>query len=177
MVMTVWKRLFWLMICIFLIIQVSKCQVTETIWNRANLEIIAKQQNYKAEITASELDDFIRLWPQYKQLKLNNGLIVSYHVKKTSDLLDWKSKIWFVYHRWDADRFFYVQQRIAALLYTLNTRRDAEALLRQLRGRKKSSIVKQMIEVQELRRKSGDGYQSELDLIAARENVLKKLFK
>ena len=72
MVMTVWKRLFWLMICIFLIIQVSKCQVTETIWNRANLEIIAKQQNYKAEITASELDDFIRLWPQYKQLKLKN---------------------------------------------------------------------------------------------------------
>ena len=177
MVITGWKRLFWLMICIFLIIQVSKCQVTETIWNRANLEIIAKQQNYKAEITASELDDFIRLWPQYKQLKLNNGLIVSYHVKKTSDLLDWKSKIWFVYHRWDADRFFYVQQRIAALLYTLSTRRDAEALLRQLRGRKKSSIVKQMIEVQELRRKSGDGYQSELDLIAARENVLKKLFK
>ena len=82
-----------------------------------------------------------------------------------------------MYHRWDADRFFYVQQRIAALLYTLSTRRDAEALLRQLRGRKKSSIVKQMIEVQELRRKSGDGYQSELDLIAARENVLKKLFK
>ena len=177
MVMTVWKRLFWLMICIFLIFYVSKCQVTETVWERANLEIIAKQQNYKAEITAAELDDFIRLWPQYKQLKLNSGLVVSYQVEKPSDLLDWKSKVWFVYHRWDADRFFYVQQRIAALLYTLSTQRNAEALLRQLRERKKSSIVKQMIEVQEQRRKSGDGYQSELDLIAARESVLKELFK
>ena len=65
MVMSVSHRILWLVIGICLILYITKCQVTETAWERSNLEILTKQQSYKAEITEEELDDFIRLWPQY----------------------------------------------------------------------------------------------------------------
>ena len=77
----------------------------------------------------------------------------------------------------DADRFFYVQQRISALLYTLNIRRNAKALIRQLKEREDTSIVRQMLEVQKQRSKAGEGNKTELQLVAAREEVLKKLFE
>lgn len=177
MVMSVSHRILWLVIGICLILYITKCQVTETAWERSNLEILTKQQSYKAEITEEELDDFIRLWPQYEELGFDDGFVVSYQVERPSQLLDWKSKVWFVYHKWDADRFFYVQQRISALLYTLNIRRNAKALIRQLKEREDTSIVRQMMKVQKQRSKAGEGNKTELQLVAAREEVLKKLFE
>ena len=177
MVMSIWKRLAWFVVGIFLILYVVRCQVTETVWNQANLEIAAKQQNYTAEITENELNSFIKLYPQYKELGFDNGFTISYQTTNPSKWLDWKSKIWFVYHQWDADRFFYVQQRISALLFTLNIRRNAKALIKQLKTRPESSAVRQMLELQRQRSKAGEGNKTELQLVAAREEVLKKLFE
>lgn len=100
------KRLIWVGVCLLLLFSVFKCQISESVWERSNAEILAKKQNYKAEISKEELDDFIRLWPQFKELGLADDLIVSYEVDRPSKFIDWKSKIWFVYHKWDADRFF-----------------------------------------------------------------------
>ena len=177
MVMSFWKRLAWLIIGIILILYVAKCQVTETVWKQANREISAKQQDYTTEITETELNDFIKLFPQYKELGFDDGLTVSYQVARPSKWLDWKSKIWFVYHQWDADRFFYVQQRIAALLFTLSIRRNAKALIKQLAAWPESSAVQQMLELQKQRSEAGEGGVTELQLIEQKEEILKKLFK
>ena len=80
-----------------------------------------------------------------------------------------------MYHKWDADRFFYVQQRTAALLFALNVRRDAVALMDMLYDRPEQ-VAQQMFEVQELRSKVGDEDLNELKLVESREAILKKLF-
>lgn len=87
-----------------------------------------------------------------------------------------KSKIWFVYHKWDADRFFYVQQRTTALLYILSVRRNAKALVTQLQNRE-DEASKQMLAIQEQRSRIGEEDLPELSLVAEKENVLKKLFE
>lgn len=170
------KRLIWGGVCLLLLFSVFKCQISESVWERSNAEILAKKQNYKAEISKEELDDFIRLWPQFKELGLADDLIVSYEVDRPSKFIDWKSKIWFVYHKWDADRFFYVQQRTTALLYILSVRRNAKALVTQLQNRE-NEASKQMLAIQEQRSRIGEEDLPELSLVAEKENVLKKLFE
>ena len=175
--MVILNRRRWLILTLFacLIVFVLKCQVSEPGWERSNIEISLKQQNYTAEITAEELDEFIKLWPQFKELGFADDLIVSYRIDRPSKFIDWKSKIWFVYHKWDADRFFYVQQRTAALLFALNVRRDAVALMDMLYDRPEQ-VAQQMFEVQELRSKVGDEDLNDLKLVESREAILKKLF-
>lgn len=82
------KRLIWGGVCLLLLFSVFKCQISESVWERSNAEILAKKQNYKAEISKEELDDFIRLWPQFKELGLADDLIVSYEVDRPSKFID-----------------------------------------------------------------------------------------
>ena len=76
--MVILNRRRWLILTLFacLIVFVLKCQVSEPGWERSNIEISLKQQNYTAEITAEELDEFIKLWPQFKELGFADDLIV-----------------------------------------------------------------------------------------------------
>lgn len=165
-----------LTLCVCLFLLVLQCHVTELIWDRSRAEILTKQQSYTVAVTAEELEDFIKIWPQYKELGFADDLIVSYKINRPSKFLDWKSKVWFVYHRWDADRFFYVQQRIAALLYTLSVRRNAESLITMLKNRPEP-VAKQMLEIQRQRSLSGQNELSELKLVEGKETILKKLFE
>ena len=216
--MVILNRRRWLILTLFacLIVFVLKCQVSEPGWERSNIEISLKQQNYTAEITAEELDEFIKLWPQFKELGFADDLIVSYRIDRPSKFIDWKSKIWFVYHKWDVDVSGYngighsplhgdyglyksanlsgisgngdggtdkyvwwtdkkLYDRTAALLFALNVRRDAVALMDMLYDRPEQ-VAQQMFEVQELRSKVGDEDLNELKLVESREAILKKLF-
>ena len=170
------KRLMLLVLCVCLILSVLKCQVAELGWDRFKEEIAVKQQGYTEKISAEELDDFISLGTQFKELGWADDLMVSYKISRPSKFMDWKSKMWFVYHKWDADRFFYVQQRLSALLYTLSVRRNAEALITMLQDRTEP-VAKQMLEIQKQRSLSGQEDLDELKLVESKEEVLKKLFE
>ena len=170
------KRLMMLVLCVCLIFSVLKCQVAELGWERFKEEIAEKQQKYTEKISAEELDDFISSWAQFKKLGWADDLMVSYKISSPSKFMDWKIKIWFVYHKWDADRFFYVQQRLSALLYTLSVRRHAEELISMLQNRT-DSVAKQMLEIQKQRSLSGQEDLDELNLVESKEEVLKKLFE
>lgn len=169
-------RFTMLMVCIALLAAVVKCRMPETGWERSVAEIARKQQNYKATLTAEEIDSFIVLWPQFKALGFADGLVVSYRIDRPSKFLGWQTKIWFVYHKWDADRFFYVQQRIAYLLYMLKAHRRAKAFILQLQNRP-DRLSQSMLSLQQKRMGTGDSNEAELALVADREKVLKKLFE
>lgn len=169
------NKLMYLVLCGVLIVGVLKCQISESGWDRSVKEISLKQQHYRVEITAAELDSFIKLWPQFKKLGFADDLIVSYQIERPSKFVDWKTKIWFVYHKWDADRFFYVQQRIASLLHTIGVRRNAKALIKLLENRE-DEVSKSMIDLQKKRYDAEQIDLNELNLVLAKETVLKELF-
>ncbi len=160
---------------VVLIIWALNCQVSKSVWESSNAEIATKQHTYTSEITKSELNEFMKLWPQFKDLGLAEDLVVSYKVEKPSKFVDWKSKVWFVYNRWDVDRFFYVQERANALLQTLKVRRDARLIMDMLEDRNEQ-IARQMYAVQEKRSLAGEDSKGELMLVAENEDALKKLF-
>ena len=70
------KRLMLLVLCVCLILSVLKCQVAELGWDRFKEEIAVKQQGYTEKISAEELDDFISLWTQFKELGWADDLMV-----------------------------------------------------------------------------------------------------
>ena len=171
------QQRFILLTCgVLLILAVLRCQITEPVWKQSEREISYKQQKYTDVITREELNDFIRLWPQFKELGMADDMIVSYRIDRPSKFIDWKTKVWFVYHRWDADRFFYVQQRLISLLHTLGARRNAQALLSQLEGRD-DEISKSMIDLQKKRMNTGHDDEAELRMVEQKEKILKKMFE
>ncbi len=71
-------------------------------------------------VTPKEINAFLELWPEFlktnaankeaRQLSLANG--------KASEVLSPSLKRWFEVKGWDIDRFFYVEQRLRAIVKT-----------------------------------------------------------
>ncbi len=170
------RRIMFVVLGILSIILILKCQITETTWQRSNKEIELKKQGYKTELSQEEINAFIRVWPEFKKLGFADDLIVSYKIDSPSKFIDWKTQIWFVYHKWDADRFFYVQQRLVSLLHSLGVKRNAHALIAHLEKRN-DDLSKDMILLQKRRIEAEEGTSKELEMVAEKETVLRKMFE
>lgn len=135
-----------------------------------------KRSNYGMEVTPAEVSSFVRLWPEFKQLGLADNFNVSYMVVPPEEAIDWKRKLWFRCHYWDANRFFYVQQRIDYLLKAIEIRRDAQNVLDDLAGRN-DTLSRQLKDLQRLRIKAASMSFSELVAVSSRENLLREILK
>lgn len=166
-----------LFICgIAAIISVVRCQMVETTWDRAGGIMAEKRSRYTPELSVEELNDFIKSWPEFNELKMLDGVDLTNVETKTSDVLTWKMRIWFAYRYWDAERFFYVHDRILYLLEELRVRREAKNIISQLRNRK-DDLAQQMVDLQNKRIKSQRISQKELLMLSARENELREMFR
>ncbi len=158
------------------IIFVCRSQLGEYPSEQYERVMARKRAAYELEITPAEISAFVRLWPEFKQLGLDKDFNVSYMVLLPSEAADWKRKLWFRYHQWDADRFFYVQQRIGYLLQAIEIRRDAQNILDSLSGRY-DELSEQLCELQRLRIKSATMSFAEMLAVSSREEQLRELLK
>ena len=158
------------------IISVCRCQLGEYPLARYERIIAQKRMAYTPEITVEEVNGFARLWPEFKRLGLDKDFNVSYMAVLPEEAMDWKRKLWFLYHHWDANRFFYVQQRIGYLLQALEIRRNAQAILDVLADRN-SPLDEQMKDLQRMRMNAVDISFSELLIVSSREKELLELLK
>lgn len=168
------KRYFILGLCALAIIAVARCQVVETTWNRAGGIMAEKRSHYGSQISAEELDEFIKRWPEFNELGLLDNIDLS--KAKVSDILTWKMRIWFVYRHWDAERFFYVRSHVLNLLEEIKVRHEAESIISHLQNRK-DDLAQQMINLQKKRIKAQKISPNELLLLSSREKELNKMFK
>ena len=157
-----------------LVIELSKCHVAEIAWERHTAAIEMKKTQARTELSTAEIEDFIRLWPQFNELNLNKEAYSSYSVEKEE--LDLPSKIWFVYHQWDDARFSYVYRRLKDLMKAIGEKHHAEAVIKQLKGRT-DEISVEMIKAQQRRLKELNLDAEEAARVEAKEDELKKLFK
>lgn len=173
------SRTMFLLIGLVLIFAILRCQIWENPADRHNRIMAQKRAQYTVDIHAGELGEFVKLFPEYKKLGFDKDFNVPYLETLPSGALDWKKRIWFVYHHWDANRFYYVQQRLIYLLQALEIRRDAQGIIDLLTSSEEEpdEVAQQMIELQKQRIKAADMSFSELILISAREKELKELLK
>jgi len=168
--------------CLFLvwsavfIIFILQCHISETVWFSSQKELREQKKYYTAEISAKELDTFIRYWPEYNKLALAQDMNISYKTELPSRFSDWKTRMWFVYHHLDINRFFYVQQRVISLLRTIETRRRAEALIEEFAASKKKIAI-EMVDLQKKILKAEKIDDIEFLIVSAREEKLKELFR
>ncbi|MBR1825198.1 MAG: hypothetical protein IJ770_01255 [Alphaproteobacteria bacterium] len=171
-------RTMFLLIGLVLIFAILRCQIWENPADRLNRIMAQKRAQYTIDIHAKELDEFLKLLPEYKKFGFDKDFYVPYLDVLPSGALDWKKRIWFLYHHWDANRFYYVQQRLIYLLQALEIRRDAQAIIDLVLSKEEiDDVAEQMIELQKQRIKAAEMSFSELILISAREKELKKLLK
>ncbi len=168
------RHLMLWVIAIVLIIQLSKCHITEISWTRHMDVISQKKQQERPELNEAEIRDFIKLWPQFNQLHLNKEVYSSYSVEKEE--LDWPSKLWFVYHQWDVERFSYVYKRLNDLLKAVEIQRHSQAIINQL-SKRADDISREMIKTHQRRIDELHLDAAETQLIEDNEAELKKLFK
>jgi hypothetical protein len=107
-------------------------------------------------------------------LHLNKEAYSSYSVEK--EALDWPSRIWFVYHQWDAERFSYVYKRLNELLKAIDVQRHSEAIIRQLSSRP-DDVSREMVKTHKKRIQELDLDAAEVQRVEEHEKELKKLFK
>jgi hypothetical protein len=128
------------------------------------------------KISEEELNDFIKIWPEFKELNLMKTENVSYNTVSQEDLLDWKAGIWFLYHRWDAERFFYVRQRVLSALQAIEVRNTAYSFITMLQN-KKDGLSAKMIELQKQRIGADEFEDDEIGLIQKNEKILRSIFE
>ena len=170
------KKTLFLLIGVIAIIAVCRCHLGESPLAQYDRIMDKKRANYGVEITPAEVSSFMRLWPEFKKLGLDKDFNVWYLTALPEDAADWKRKLWFRYHHWDANRFFYVQQRIGYLLQAIEIRRDAQNILDSLANRK-DPLSEQLKDLQRLRIKVATMSFSELLSVSSRENQLRELLK
>ncbi len=201
------SRTMFLLLGLVAVFAVLRFQMWENPLDRYDRIIKQKRVQYTIDIHAKELDEFVRLLPEYKRLGLEKDFNVAYLDVLPSKALDWKKKIWFIYHHWDADRFYYVQQRLIYLLQALEIRRNSQGIIDLIAAKEQKMAAKklaaknkyepkskakaakdkqeeeeeevllQMLELQKQRIKVADMSFSELILITARERELRELLK
>ncbi|MBR1903921.1 MAG: hypothetical protein IJ824_01935 [Alphaproteobacteria bacterium] len=168
------RNLMLWVVAVVLILEHSKCHITEIAWERHEAAIAEKQKRARNELNADEIKDFMRLWPQFNKLHLNKEAYSSFSVEKEE--LDWPSRIWFVYHQWDAERFSYVYKRLNELLKAMDVQRHSEAIIKQL-GARTDDISREMVKTHQKRIQELDLNDAEVKRVEEHETELKKLFK
>ncbi len=168
------RNLMLWVVAVVLILELSKCHITEIAWERHEAAIAEKQKRARNELNADEIKDFMRLWPQFNKLHLNKEAYSSFSVEKEE--LDWPSRIWFVYHQWDAERFSYVYKRLNELLKAMDVQRHSEAIIKQL-GARTDDISREMVKTHQKRIQELDLNDAEVKRVEEHETELKKLFK
>lgn len=174
MVKTKTKKIIVFSAAALALLAVARCETVETAMDRAGSIMKIKRSAYTEEIPAKELRDFMKWWPDFNELQMVKGADLT--TKRPSQHLSWKMRLWFTYHHWDAERFFYVHERLVSILEELKIRRDAESVIASLEGRK-DDAAKRMRELQQKRIDSQHISENEMLLVTFYESKLREMFK
>lgn len=156
---------------------VLKIDVAETSWHRYYKTVTAKRPYYQETVTEVEVREIIKLWPRFMAQPFAKDMAVSAHVDSILNNMDWRAKYWFMRACWDANRFFYVQQRIVSLLKYLQVRRSALAIIKQMSYRRNDPTAREMIKAQQKRLTKESFSQAEIEIAEKYEETLKKIFQ
>jgi len=100
-----------------------------------NLEAIPNRTS--AEISKEELYEFLPVWSDFIQQNVSgqNAEDVMLADGRPEDNLSPEARDWLLRRNWRPHRFYYVEQRLRAILKTLDSRRENEQMIARLEQR------------------------------------------
>lgn len=163
-------------ICVLVLLFAFNIKVVSLSWEQAEKILKYKRTQYGEQLNDYELDEFIRIYPKFKQDKIfkrvDTDLLMEY-----PDKADWVTKRWFIYQAWDIGRFFYVQKRIQRALDLIDVRKEAANIMAQVDNRE-DELSQKILQEQKQRYENTDGLtDDELKWVEQKAETLKKLFK
>ena len=162
-------------ITVVVVLQAMQCDLSNSIWEKNKTIIAEKQKHYAETLTAEEVEEFIRFWPTYNQLGLSEPDNISLSVNKKTQT-DWKTKIWFIYHKLDIERFMYIRSRLKDLLISIDKKQRAQAVANQL-SHQNDELSKELMQKHQQYADSIKLDAAETKIIKEKEEELKQLFK
>lgn len=169
------RTLMMWVIVVVVVLQAMKCDLFDSMWQKNQAAISEKQKHYSETLSAAEIDEFIRFWPQYNKLGLEALPNSSLSITEKPET-DWKTETWFIYHQLDAQRFMYVRQRLKELLKEIDEKRTAKNIAKQLSGLK-DELSQEMSAQHQRYADAIKLNEAEVKIIKEREAELKQLFK
>lgn len=162
-------------VCVLVLMVAFNIKVVSLSWEQAEKVLKYKRTQYTQELNDYELDEFIRIYPKYKQDEIFQRVDTDV-LMQNPEAADWVTKRWFIYQAWDIGRFFYVMKRIQKALDIIEIRRAAAGVIAQVEDRE-DELSQKLLEEQKKRYESTDGLtDKELKLVEDKATVLRKLF-
>lgn len=156
-----WKRYLVLLMAFLLLMKVFSCRLVD--YNFSFVRESCLPLSSATEISLMEANAFLAVWSEYMAEGLNNDISdkVSLISGELKTALPWKVNFWLNRHCWTAERFYYVEQRLRAIIRTLYLREHTQ-------------VVKEILSVQmknEIDENKKASYQSMIDMQDAIANV------
>lgn len=131
-------------------------------------------------LTAYELDAFLPVWSEYlssgEKDKVSDK--ISLLSGNISENLPLDVKIWFSRHCWEPERFFYVEQRLQAIVNTVRLKKHTDGvkqvlseLLQSEKNDEKLAEYKAMAEIQDKIANIENVTEDEIALVKGKENL------
>lgn len=171
------RKIMFLVLGLVAIACVLKYNVVETSGLRFEKVIAKKRPLYKTEVSAQEVADILQLWPKFRQADFSKDVGVSYSAEPVYRTLSWPMKKWFIYHLWDANRFFYVQQRVVSILRYLEVERSANAVINQLKHRRDRLGDDLLLRRQHKQLTKNNFTKDEINAVKEHEKELRQMFQ
>lgn len=114
-----YKKQIILFLAFLLVLKVLSCRLVD--YNTKELQDKCPQMSTLTVITEGELEKFLPLWREYMQNGLDKEVPdkVSLLSENFAEKLPVRVQVWFNKNCWTAERFYYVEQRLQAVLRTL----------------------------------------------------------
>ena len=170
------EKIFWRIVCVLILMVAFNIKVVSLSWEQAEKVLKYKRTQYTQELNDYELDEFIRIYPKFKQDEIFQRVDLDL-ITKNPETADWVTKRWFIYQAWDIGRFFYVMKRIRKALDMIEIRKEAKSVIEQVETLE-DELAQKILQEQQERYDNTDGLtEKELDMIEQKSETFRKLFK
>lgn len=138
------------------------------------------------KVSHEELKAFLKIWPQYLEKMYHSQARhqISLYSSKASDALPWHIRFWLFQNCWEADRFYYVEQRLHEILQTSflhKHTRDVVDILQKLMGEETDpatiAAYEQLIDIQKKIVEVEKISPEELEMVEGRETKIENILK
>lgn len=131
-----WKRYLILFLAFLLVLKVFSCRLVD--YETEGFKKQCPSLSTLIVVTESEMDAFLPLWQEYVKSGMSKEVSdkVSLMSGDFAEKLPLRVKVWFNKNCWTPERFFYVEQRLQAILRTIylqqHTNEVKKVLLEQI---------------------------------------------
>lgn len=149
--MNVIMKIAKILIALLLILLIVKCIFSEK-----------TAEDFPESVNQEELGKFLQTWSEYLDSEISNDIS---QLSLSSEKIPATTVKWLEKRDWNAERFFYVEQRIKAIVRTAQLRDHSQKMIKILQPQSGNPHVNELIEMQKQNFNLEKVTEEEIDLV------------